>query len=241
MYRDMLELASFPALVCAREDPCTFESVGTVILFHGLAGEKEEQLDEVERFGNEGFIAIAVDAVGHGSRRTPEFEQRIVEDDDEAVFFQVIKETLFELPSLLDAIAEKGWLKNQRVAIFGVSMGAYIALASPLVDKRVAVVVSISGSPKWELEQEHSPERHTDAYWPVALLQLHGGEDEVVPVQPSAVLCESLKGYYGAAPDRLRRVVYPEVGHIFPEHTWTKVMDTSVRFCQRWLVDNSIQ
>jgi len=238
MHRDRLMLASFPALSCSAEPPVEAASRGgTVVLLHGLGGEKEDLLEELERFGRAGFLALAVDAVGHGQRRSDAFEERIVGDADqeEAAFFDAVAETAAELPALIDALAERGWLPQGRAALVGVSMGGYVALAARLHEPRVEVMVSISGSPRWERRAEDSPEQQLDNYWPAALLLLHGERDEVVDPAPGAVFVERLQSFYGDDPERLRRISFPEAGHLFPPATWSALIDQALRFCTRYL------
>jgi len=238
MYRDLVELATFPSLVCAPDDPAQLvPGAGVVILLHGLGSEKEDLLDEVERLGRAGLIAIAIDAVGHGQRRSDELEELILgsPEEEERAFYQVIRQTALELPALLDALTARAWSTSGRVALLGIGMGAFIALRARTLDPRVEVMITISGSPEWTRHTGESPARQLEAFWPAALLLVHGEQDDVVAPGGGLDFVERLRPLYQDDPDRLRRVTFPGVGHIFPPATWERVMEQGERFIRRYL------
>jgi dienelactone hydrolase len=93
----------------------------------------------------------------------------------------ILREARDEVPALVDDLRAKG---HARVAIMGVSMGAYIALAAATVEPRLSAIVSILGSPDWtpadqdpapfaDLVRE-SPLRTPEAFPPRPLLLLNG-------------------------------------------------------------------
>lgn len=237
MYRTAFEVADIPAVLCAPEEPGTGPARPVVLVGHGLGGEKEDTLEQLERLASRGYVALALDAVGHGARRTADFEARF--DGEPAVqeraFYDVIEHTAAELPGVLDDLEARGLLAGAGIALVGTSLGGFVALATRPLDERVAVVVSIAGSPRWPGGRSGSPEEHLDTYWPCAVLLLHGEDDDVVPPGPGLAFVEGLRPLYRDDPDRLRRVTLPGEGHLFSPDAQTRVDDEIEAWLARWL------
>jgi dienelactone hydrolase len=234
VFRTVTELADVPLAVCAPVAPAGEQPV--VLLWHGLGGEKEDLLEELERLAAQGFCAIGVDAVGHGQRRTEALEERLDGDPDEQerAFLDIVEATAAELPRLLDAIDEAGWRGGMPVAVLGISLGGHVALAAP-PDDRVKARVCISGSPRFNDGRPGSPEERLDTFWPCATLLLHGGDDDVVAPGPGLAFIEGLRPAYRDDPDRLRRLLFPGEGHLFSPAGWEAVWREVDAWLSRWL------
>lgn len=237
VYRAVTSLADVPLAVCAPSAPDGSRPL--VLLWHGLAGEKEDQLEELERLAGQGYAAIAVDAVGHGGRRTGALEERLAgkPDEQERAFLDVVEQTAAEVPALLDALDEEAWLPPAGVALVGTSLGGFIALAAP-ADARIAARVCISGSPRFNDGRAGSPEERLDTFWPCATLLLHGADDDVVPSGPGLAFIEGLRPAYRDDPDRVRRVVFPGEGHQFSPSGEEAVRRELDAWLKRWLLDD---
>lgn len=237
VFKDALDIGPFPALLCAAEDPAEKPApLGLIALFHGLGGAKEDCIDDLDRFARAGFAALAVDAPAHGARWSEQLQDRL--DDPalhEQTFAELVDRAAREVPTLIDELETRGWLESSRVGLVGYSFGGFVALAARLHDARVAVAVSIAGSPRWERRSEMSPAENVDSYWPTALLLMHGEQDEVVAPEPGARFISALRPHYAAAPARLERVTYSEAGHLFPHQVWERTMVRAVDFCTRFL------
>ncbi len=108
-----MSLGSAPALVVHAGSADAAAARGTVIVHHGLSGQKEVQGRELISLAVAGFLAIGVDAVGHGERRWPGFEARFQEAPDRW-FMEAVRATASETPQLIDALAARGWARPGR-------------------------------------------------------------------------------------------------------------------------------
>lgn len=234
--RASLELGSAAAVLCCEGDPSHAAERGVLLLLHGLGGAKEDLLEDMERLARAGFLVVAIDAPGHGARFSQALMDRLDDprEQDEA-FLETVKATARDVSNAVDALSDRGWLPAGRAGVVGFSLGGFAALAARVADPRFDVVVSISGSPAWDLDEEHSPLAHPERFYPAAVLLLNGELDEVVDPLPSRELQNELARRYGPDASRVQRVSYPESGHLLtPEDAvdaWARVE----AFCRRYL------
>ncbi len=223
-------------MLCCEGEPAHAAERGVLLLLHGLGGAKEDLLEDIERLASAGFLAIAFDAPGHGARFRQALMDRLDDPlDQERAFLDAVRGTASDVSSVLDALQERGWLPEGRAGVIGFSLGGFAALAARVSDPRLDVVVSISGSPAWDLEQDESPAAHPDRFYPAALLMMHGDLDEVVDPLPELDFQTALQRRYGPDAARVQRVSYPDSGHLLtPEDAvdaWARVES----FCRRYL------
>jgi uncharacterized protein len=67
-------VAGVPALLRHRGSPERAMERGTVLLYHGFGGAKERVDYHAAALAAAGFLAVSLDAVGHGERRYPNFD-----------------------------------------------------------------------------------------------------------------------------------------------------------------------
>lgn len=152
-----LHLLGVLLLMVSRGAPTDAAKRGTVLFIHGLGADKETNCPELERFANEGFLAIGLDAVGHGERRYPDFAHRFAPSnpDTERHFVDLVVATANELPALIDTLKQAALAHDGGVGLFGVSMGgfvAYGAAASGALD----AIAPIIASPMWRIDVPES-------------------------------------------------------------------------------------
>ena len=56
-----------------------------VLWFHGFGVDNEVHRKELEQLARAGFLAVGVDAAGHGARRLPDLDARQAAPHDEAL------------------------------------------------------------------------------------------------------------------------------------------------------------
>lgn len=210
-----------------------------VLLFHGLRTHKESLQAEARVLEDAGLSPFLIDAPHHGARRddfldtmpdtsTPEGWRRLL---------VILREARDEIPAHVDAALAAG---HERVAIMGVSMGAYIALAAATVEPRLSAIVSILGSPDWgEADAAiHSP----DAFPPRALMMLNGSRDENVKPDGARALFAALRPRYEARGlgDRLVHREW-DSPHFVPAEMWHDMIATATTFLVRHSVQNTTQ
>ncbi len=101
---------------------------GTVVLLHGIRGDKSSLLGFGRRFTDAGYRAVMPDLRGHGSSSGDFLTYGIVESKD--------------ISQLLDAIASR--YGETRFVLFGYSYGGAVAIQAGARDPRVEAVITVS-------------------------------------------------------------------------------------------------
>jgi dienelactone hydrolase len=237
-----VRLAGAPALVTYLASVELAKERGTVLFYHGFSGTKEKSAPYATALAEAGFLAVSVDALGHGERRYPNFES-IFNDErwdtqfeaTESDFLSVIGGSAAEVPSIIDELLERGWARPDGIGIAGRSMGGEITFASVLADRRLRAAVTVVGSPEWTLPRLDSPHHHPQRFFPVALLSQAAELDEYVPPAPIRRFHAALEPLYASAPERIRYVEYPGVGHFLTPELDQDSRRLLVGWFQRWL------
>jgi len=229
----LITLAEVPALVASIGAPTAAAERGTVLVLHGLTASKEVQRTEAHSLAAQGYLAVTIDAVGHGARHYHDFDDRFSPERGERSFFEVVQRTADELPSVLEALDQRGWTRPGRLGAFGFSMGGFIlfgAMSSHCAFDAAATVVA---SPRW-LHVPESPHERLDRFFPTPLLLQTAELDTTVPPSDARDLHQALMRRYASAPERLRYVEYPGEHHMLSEPawrlSWAEVLDWFERF-----------
>ena len=210
---------------------------GLVLCFHGFTSSTADWLHELERFAREGFAVVGVDCVGHGRRSGPGFERRFADPAtrDEALI-EVVSATADEVPTLIDALLDRGLAAPGRIGAFGVSMGGFIVYAAVAKEPRLVAAVSLLGSPVWWMRPSaHGPHRDLEAFDRIHLLSLTAGRDEAVPAAHAADFHRRLARRFDDHAERLRHVDYPDSGHFMEPGDWDRAIGESRAWLRRHL------
>jgi uncharacterized protein len=218
MHERRTTLGRTPALMVSQAPAELAAQRGTVLVLHGFTASKDVQRTEVESLAQHGYLAVGLDAVGHGERRWPDFQQRF-SGDGERPFFELVQQTANELPGVLAALRELELLCEGRLGAVGFSMGGTIVLGS--VGHRCAfdAVATVVAPPHWRQVGEDFAER-LEAFFPTPLLMQTGERDEVISPAAARALAERLRPHYASAPERLRFVEYAGEAHLFSPNAW---------------------
>lgn len=230
-----LELAGVPALVAGPAEPA--ERRGTVLVLHGLGGHKGVQWPELDGLARAGFLAVGLDAPGHGARRDPDLEARFSRPGPVAhrAFGETVEAATREIPRVVDALVARGWAEPGRTGIAGASMGGFVAYGAALAERRLGAAVALIASPEWDWAGAASPHARPDGFFPIALLSATAGADEIVSPSAARLLHATLASRYAAAPDRLRYLEVPGAGHMLPEPAWRGTWDEAAGWFARFL------
>jgi uncharacterized protein len=225
-------LADIPTLWCFRESPQQGAKKGVILLFHGLFSNKEANLKELLFLAKAGFLAIGVDAPGHGDR--PPFEPRRDLPEDQK-FLDLVLKSAREIPSIVDELVCAGLVVNAKnLAVTGISLGGYIAYASVLWEPRIRSVAPILGSPCWN--HSLSPHRFPGKFREVNLMAQNAGKDDSVPYEPSRDFVDRLQQLFCNSEDAsFSYRVYPDSGHFMEADDWDKLLAELNRFFTRTL------
>ncbi len=235
-------VAGVPALLRYRGSPQEAAGRGTVLFYHGFGGSKERRGFYLTGLAEAGFLAVSLDAVGHGERRLADFD--VIFNDErwdadfeatEADFLKLIDDTAAEVPSIIDDLLSRGWAREGGVGVSGRSLGGNVSYAAVLADTRVRAIAPIVGSPEWTLPRAHSPHRHPDRFFPAAVLSQAAEFDEHCPPGPIRAFHSALEPWYTREPDRIRYVEYPGVGHFLTPELDAESGRRMVAWFERWL------
>jgi dienelactone hydrolase len=235
-------IGDVPALLRYRGSPERAAEHGTVLFYHGFGGTKERAEDYLTALAKAGFLAVGLDAVGHGERRYPDFAVRFDDgrwdthfEEVETRFLQLLDDTAAEVPSVNNELLARGWARADRIGISGRSLGGCVCYAAVLADDRIRAAVSIAGSPEWTLPRAHSPHHHPDGFFPAAVLSLAAELDEHCPPAQIRAFHAELEPRYTCEPDRISYVEYPEVGHFLTPELNADTRRRAAAWFQRWL------
>lgn len=229
-------LGKTPALFVYRDDLTVAAEKGSLLFFHGLTGSKEAQILELEDLASRGFLVVGLDAVGHGERRYPNFEQRFSDENPEAYneFISIVTTTAQEVPQILDELARLQLL-NRNIGIAGISLGGHIAYAAITLETRITVAATILGSPQWKIDLPESPHHHLERFSSIRLISQNAVQDDVVPAEYARRFHSRLKARYADYDDRFEYIEYPDSGHFMDEDDWRRCWAETLAWFDRYL------
>lgn len=132
-------LANIPYLTVV-DDTLIQDKLPTVFVYHGWQNSKEEQLIDAYEIAKKGYRVIVPDVTGHGERQ----ETQITEQD----FFDIVIQTVQELPQLVDYLNEQQLIDLNRIAVTGMSMGGIITCAALTQYDWIKTAAILMGSPQ---------------------------------------------------------------------------------------------
>ena len=202
---------------------------------HGYRAQAADNAAELTALAADGFIAVGVDAVGHGARRGEDLSARAARTPGGAlaVMLALADATVAELPALVAALGADGLGDPGRVGIVGVSMGGFLAYRAVGRVPGVRAVAAVLGSPDWDrpgAPDPESPHRHPARFHDVALLSVTAERDANVPPDAARRLHAALTAA-GAGPERARYVELPGAEHLVGARDWDRAMAEA----RRWL------
>lgn len=232
---EKLTLAGAPALAAYGATAERAARRGTVLVYHAFGGDKSVHEEDLALFAAAGFLAVGVDAVGHGERAWPDAWERFSAGWQQA-FLEIVTETAGEVPAVVDDLERRGWAIPGRLGVAGVSLGGFVAYGAPLADRRVAAAVCVNASPRWGADPR-SPDRHRERFFPAAVLSITGGADPVVPAEHARVFHAALAPLYAGRPERERLLELPGESHRMSDAAIARARDEVVRWMSRFVGD----
>ncbi len=140
--------ASAPALMMHEGDVSEAARRGTVLFYHSFDQSREDMGEELSALAQAGFLAVGVDNACHGERRLPDFDRRFgglgPGPELETAFLSLVRETVREVPEVVDDLIARGLAIPERVGVAGWSMGGFVAYAAVVADPRIRVAAPSS-------------------------------------------------------------------------------------------------
>ena len=222
-------------LVWSGSDPEQAGARGALLFVHGLGVDIGIQTQELHAIARAGFLAVGLDALGHGVRRWPDFDARFGAEPAarERVMFELVRDTADEVPAIVDALLDEGLCTPKRVGMGGISMGGFVTYRARVVEPRLSVLLPILASPMWPVFEELSPHAHIEKFFPAALLSQTAADDEVVVAAQGADFAAALHPRYAARPELLRHVEFDGERHAMSEEAWNRLWGNLMQ----WLAD----
>jgi uncharacterized protein len=227
-----MKLGGAPALLCYPETPEKGGARGTVLFYHGLMASKDTNMKELTGLAREGFLAVGIDNIGHGERRFPDFDDQFSSriEGFELRFINAVRQTIDEIPFIIDDLIKAGYSDPGKIGISGISMGGFITYGGILADRRISVAAPILGCPKWKVPHAESPHNNPEKFFPVALLAQNAGDDEHVPPRHAREFNERLKPFYEADTERNRYLEFPGEHHFMTEGAWNALWHNTLQW-----------
>jgi hypothetical protein len=179
-----------------------------VLFYHGLHSDKETHRKELEGLAARGFLAVGVDAIGHGERRIADLSAFL---NREALMTQVAKllrPTVAEVPLLVHHLTSEG---HGPVGLAGISFGGMAAFGAVACEPQLRAVVAILGDPTW-------CEPDLEDYARTPLFAWNGGRDQHVNPRCARELLAKLRGESPDGPFKYRE--YPNSDHFMEPADW---------------------
>jgi dienelactone hydrolase len=235
-------VAGVPALLTFLGPAELAKEHGTVLFYHGFGGAKERPAQYLTALAEAGFLAVSLDAVGHGERRFADFDTRFSDErwerdfaGTETEFLQLIDATAAEIPAIIDELLARDWATANRIGVAGRSLGGNVAYAAVLADRRVRAAVSVVGSPEWTLPWPESPHQFPDRFYPAAIQAQAAEFDEHSPATQIRDFHIKLESFYTGDPSRNQYVEYHGAGHFLTPELNADSCNRLVAWFDRWL------
>lgn len=228
-------LGAAPALI-ARPSSARLP-LPTVLWFHGFTVDKETHRTELATLAEAGFLAVGIDAAGHGERRLADFEERFSgpKEETDREIFALVAETAAEVPEILDLLCGAGLTDEARIGVAGISMGGMITYGAMALDPRIRAAVALLATPEWP--HPASPHRQVDRFFPAALLSITGERDENVPPAAARAFHAELEGRYRQHPERLRYLEIEGSPHMMTAEGWERSIRETIAWLSRFTAE----
>jgi uncharacterized protein len=202
----------------------------TVLWFHGLGVSKETHVEELEQLAFAGFLAVGIDAAGHGQRALPSLRERIdraTQDEALRLMLPLVELTARDVPAIVKTLVERGVADERRIALAGISMGAFVVYRAITVVQGIRAAVAILGSPVWP--EGISPHWTPEAFRDTALLSITAERDTNVPADDARRFHEALTRDAGrTAPAAYLEI--PGAQHLLSPEDWEVAMGETVKW-----------
>ncbi|MGE7602014.1 prolyl oligopeptidase family serine peptidase [Peribacillus sp. NPDC097675] len=208
-----------------------------VIFIHGFQSAKEHNLHYAYLLAEKGFRVILPDVVYHGEREAGHSESELMPR-----FWEMVLQSIKELPLLKDDLLSRKLIDPTRIGIAGSSMGGIVTHGALATFDWLSAGVSLMGNPSYvsfaelqigeikkrEIEFPLTEEEITQSIAQLKpfdlslnrdklanrpLLFWHGAKDHVVPYQYAYRFYEEVKSSYNEVDDKIKFILDKRAAH----------------------------
>lgn len=213
------------------------EELPLVIFIHGFQSAKEHNLHYAYLMAEKGFRVILPDVVYHGEREAGHSESELMPR-----FWEMVLQSIKELPLLKDDLLSRKLIDPTRIGIAGSSMGGIVTNGALTTYDWLSAGVSLMGNPSYvafaelqigemkkrEIEFPLTEEEITQSIAQLKpfdlslnrdklaqrpLLFWHGAKDHVVPYQYAYRFYEEVKSSYNEVDDKIEFILDKRAAH----------------------------
>ena len=210
-----------------------------IINLHGLEVSKEVNVTDMNRLEEAGFWCVAIDAPHHGERDDGYLDIMRKIDKREAYYMllTIIQQEAAEIADLVKFYKSQ----NKKVAVYGVSMGAYATYALMMINREADLFAPFMGNPDFRfignkifsLPEMSGPIDCVDKIFPANLFIINAGSDDVVDPNGARRFYNAIKPYYKDSPEKLEYHEYAESGHLMRPKDWFDAWDALIARLKR--------
>ena len=152
--QELLSFASEPGErvpILILKKPAQAARRAVVIALHGTNGGKEGMRDLLERYADQGFLAVAMDARHAGERATPipglanPYQSAILRAFRTGKGQPYLYDTVWDVMRLVDYLSMRADVDPSRIGVIGNSKGGTEAYLAAAADTRIAAVAPLIG------------------------------------------------------------------------------------------------
>lgn len=228
-----LTIAGVPVLLASPHAHQSQHATHPLVLwFHGFRADALAHAAELERCAALGFLAVGVDAVGHGARVHHDLRDRIARSPGGAlpVVLDLADATRRELPALTHELVQYHGADAARMSAVGISMGAFLVYRAIALGSPFRAAVALLGSPGWS--GSSSAGLPLDPFRLVRLLSITAEHDASVPPAKVEQLHSALQEQFGSHVTH-RHHVLQGAGHLTSAHEWQDAMTRTLEWLQK--------
>lgn len=133
-----------------------------VVALHGTGGSKEGMRDLLERYADQGFLAVAMDARHAGARATPiaglanPYQSAILRAFRTGKGQPYLYDTVWDVMRLVDYLSTRSDVDPSRIGVIGNSKGGTEAYLAAAADTRIAAAAPLIGVQSFGWSLRHS-------------------------------------------------------------------------------------
>ena len=142
----------------------------------------------------------------------------------------LVELTARDVPHIVRDLRAQGLADERRIALAGISMGAFVVYRAIVLVQNIRAAVAVLGSPEWP--EGISPHWRPEAFRSTALLTITAENDANVPPAPARTFHVSLdRDSQRTAPSEYLEIAGAE--HLMSEDDWRVAMGATITWLQR--------